>query len=142
MAKKAMVLGLARSGIAVSKLLLLRGCEVLACDSRDRDSFKGALDEIENNGAKLCLNEKNPENLLEGLDMLIVSPGIPPEHKAIVRAKELGVEVLGEIEYAYRESTGLLLALTGTNGKTTTVSLLGEIFKNAGKRTHVVGNIV
>ena len=136
-----MVLGLARSGIAVSKLLLIRGCEVLACDTRDKESFKGALDEIEAKGAKLCLSEKNPENLLEGLDMLIVSPGIPLEHKAIVRAKELGVEVLGEIEYAYRESTGLLLALTGTNGKTTTVSLLGEIFKNAGKRTHVVGNI-
>jgi len=141
MKKKAMVLGLARSGIAVSKLLLLRGCDVLACDSRDRESFKGALDEIERGGARLCLNEKNPERLLDGLDMLIVSPGIPPEHAAIRRAKELGVEVLGEIEYAYRESTGLLLALTGTNGKTTTVSLLGEIFKNAGKHTHVVGNI-
>lgn len=141
MAKKVMVLGLARSGIAVCKLLLLRGCEVLACDSKERESFKGALDEIENSGATLCLGESNPEALLDGMDMLIVSPGIPLEHKAIVRAKALGVEVMGEVEYAYRESTGLLLALTGTNGKTTTVSLLGEIFKNAGKRVHVVGNI-
>lgn len=141
MAKKAMVLGLARSGIAVSKLMLLRGLEVYACDSKDREAFGGALDELEKMGAKLCLNEKNPENLLEGLDMLVVSPGIPQEHAAIIRAHELGIEVIGEIEYAYRESTGTLLAITGTNGKTTTVTLLGEILKNAGKRTHVVGNI-
>ena len=141
MAKRAMVLGLARSGIAVTKLLLLRGWEVLACDSKAREAFNGALDEVEKQGAKLCLNEKEPEKRIEGLDALIVSPGIPPEHPAVLRARELGVEVMGEIEYAYRESTGMLLAVTGTNGKTTTVTLLGEIFKNAGKRTHVVGNI-
>ena len=75
------------------------------------------------------------------MDQLIVSPGIPVDHPAVVKAKALGVEVMGEVEYAYRESTGLLLAITGTNGKTTTTTLVGEIFKNAGKRTHVVGNI-
>ena len=141
MAKKAMVLGLARSGIAVSRLLLLRGYEVLACDTRNREDFKGALDEIEEKGARLCLGEKEPERLLEGVEMLVVSPGIPPEHPIMARARELGVEIEGEIEYAYRESTGTLVAVTGTNGKTTTVTLLGEIFKNAGRRTHVVGNI-
>ena len=141
MAKRAMVLGLARSGIAVSRLLLLRGYEVLACDSRNREDFKGALDEIEAQGARLCLGEKEPERLLEGISLLVVSPGIPPEHPIMARAREMGVEVVGEIEYAYRESTGMLLAVTGTNGKTTTVTLLGEIFKNAGRRTHVVGNI-
>lgn len=141
MAKRAMVLGLARSGIAVSRLLLLRGYEVLACDSRNREDFKGALDEIEAQGARLCLGEKEPERLLEGISLLVVSPGIPPEHPIMARAREMGVEIVGEIEYAYRESTGMLLAVTGTNGKTTTVTLLGEIFKNAGRRTHVVGNI-
>ena len=141
MGKRAMVLGLARSGIAVSELLLTRGWEVLACDSKEREKFEGALDEIERKGAKLCLGEKEPQRLLPEVDMLVVSPGIPLDHPAMVRAKELGVEVVGEIEYAYRESKGMLLALTGTNGKTTTVSLLGEIIQNAGKRTHVVGNI-
>lgn len=141
MAKRAMVLGLARSGIAATRLLLLRGWEVLACDSKERAAFQGALDEVERAGARLCLGEKEPERLLDGLDALIVSPGIPLTHPAVERAKALGVEVMGEIEYAYRESTGTLLAVTGTNGKTTTVTLLGEIFKNAGKRVHVVGNI-
>ncbi len=141
MAKRAMVLGLARSGIAVSELLLLRGWEVLACDTKEREKFEGALDEIERKGAKLALGEGEPEKLLDGVDMLVVSPGIPLTHPAMVRAKELGIEVVGEVEYAYRESKGRLLALTGTNGKTTTVTLLGEIFKNAGFTTHVVGNI-
>ena len=136
-----MVLGLARSGIAVCGLLLNRGWDVLACDSKEKAVFNGALDEIERNGAKLCLGEKEPQKQLSGMDILIVSPGIPLTHPVFAAAKEAGVEVMGEIEYAYRESTGMLLAITGTNGKTTTVSLLGEIFKNAGKRTHVVGNI-
>lgn len=141
MPKKAMVLGLARSGIAATELLLERGWEVLACDSKERDAFKGALDAVEEKGAVLCLGEKEPQKHLNGMDILIVSPGIPLTHPVFAAAKEAGVEVMGEIEYAYRESTGSLLAVTGTNGKTTTVTLLGEIFKNAGKRTHVVGNI-
>lgn len=141
MIQRAMVLGLARSGIAASDLLLQRGCEVFACDSKERSAFHGALDDLEKKGAKLCLGEKEPEKLLDGMDILIVSPGIPQTHPIFNAAKAKGVEVMGEIEYAYRESTGSLLAVTGTNGKTTTVTLLGEIFKNAGKRTHVVGNI-
>ncbi len=141
MKKKAMVLGLARSGIAASRLLLLRGWDVLACDSKERSAFNGALDEIEREGAQLLLGEKQPEEHLGGVELLVVSPGIPLTHPIMERAKALKIETVGEVEYAYRESTGMLLAVTGTNGKTTTVTLLGEIFKNAGKRTHVVGNI-
>ncbi len=139
--KRVMVLGMARSGIACAKLLLLRGAEVCVCDSKAEADFGGKLDDLKAAGAAFLLGEKHPENHLEGLDQLIVSPGIPVDHPAVVRAKALGVEVMGEVEYAYRESTGLLLAITGTNGKTTTTTLVGEIFKNAGKRTHVVGNI-
>ncbi|MBR1821871.1 MAG: UDP-N-acetylmuramoyl-L-alanine--D-glutamate ligase [Clostridia bacterium] len=139
--KKAMVFGMARSGIAAAKLLLSRGAEVYICDARTEADFDGALDDLKAAGAHLLLGEQHPEALLDGMDALIVSPGIPVEHPAVVRAKALGIEVMGEIEYAYREATGLLLAITGTNGKTTTTTLLGEIFKNAGRRTFVVGNI-
>ena len=139
--KKVMVFGMARSGIAVAQLLLLRGAKVWLCDSQEEAAVGDKLDALKAGGARFCLGEKHPENLLDGLDALIVSPGIPVEHPAIERAKALGIEVMGEIEYAYRESTGLLLAITGTNGKTTTTTLVGEIFKNAGRRTHVVGNI-
>ncbi len=139
--KKVLVFGMARSGIAAAKLLLERGAKVYICDSKAEADFGGALDELRTGGATFCLGEKEPERLVEGMDALVVSPGIPVENPAVVRAKALGVEVMGEVEYAYRESTGLLVAITGTNGKTTTTTLLGEIFKNAGKRTFVVGNI-
>lgn len=138
---RAMVLGMARSGIAAANLLLLRGAEVWVCDAKKKADFNGALDDLEARGAHLLLEETHPEAHLEGMDLLVVSPGIRIEHPAIERAKALGIEVVGEVEYAYRESTGMLLAVTGTNGKTTTVTLLGEIFKNAGRRTWVVGNI-
>ena len=138
---RAMVLGMARSGIGAAELLLSRGAEVWLCDRKELDGFNGALDALIKGGAHLLLGEAHPEEHLSGMDMLVVSPGIRIEHPAIQRAKALGVEVMGEIELAYRESKGLLLAVTGTNGKTTTTTLVGEIFKNAGKTTHVVGNI-
>ena len=139
--KKVLVFGMARSGIAAAKLLLERGAKVYICDAKAEAAFNGALDELKAAGATFCLEEQHPEVLVGDMDALIVSPGIPVTHPAVVRARELGVEVMGEIEYAYREAKGLLLAITGTNGKTTTTTLLGEIFKNAGKRTFVVGNI-
>ena len=139
--KKVIVLGMARSGIACARLLMLRGAEVTVCDAKDESAFGDRLDDLKAAGARFCLGEKHPENLLEGYDALVVSPGVPVDNPAIVRAKALGVEVMGEVEYAYRESRGMLVAITGTNGKTTTTTLVGEIFKNAGKRTFVVGNI-
>ena len=139
--QKALVLGMARSGAAAARLLLARGCEVTICDVKPREQFAGALDDLDVPGVHWHLGEEDPLPLIEGMDALIVSPGIPDTHPAVVRARELGVEVMGELEYAYRESTGTLLAVTGTNGKTTTSTLLGEIFKNAGRRTWVVGNI-
>ena len=139
--KKVLVLGMARSGIAAAKLLLLRGATVYVCDRKTEAEFNGALDELKASGALLCLGEQHPEALLDGMDALVISPGIKVDHAAVVRAKQLGIEVMGEVEYAYREATGLLMAITGTNGKTTTTTLLGEIFKNAGRRTFVVGNI-
>ena len=138
--KKVLVFGMARSGIAAAKLLRAKGAEVHITDAKSEADFHGALDELRE-GVVWHLNEKHPEALLTGMDALVISPGIPIEHAAVVRARELGVEVLGEVELAFRYASGLLLAVTGTNGKTTTCTLLGEICKNAGRRTHVVGNI-
>ncbi len=139
--KKVLVFGMARSGIAAAQLLLSKGAEVTICDSKAEADFNGALDGLKAAGARFMLDEKHPEEHLKGFDAMVLSPGIPVEHPAVVKAKSMGIEVMGEVEYAYREATGLLLAITGTNGKTTTTTLLGEIFKNAGKRTFVVGNI-
>ena len=124
--QKALVLGMARSGAAAARLLLARGCEVTICDVKPREQFAGALDDLDAPGVHWHLGEQDPLPLIAGMDALIVSPGIPDTHPAVVRARELGVEVMGELEYAYRESTGTLLAVTGTNGKTTTSTPAGR----------------
>ena len=82
--KKVLVFGMARSGIAAAKLLLLRGARVWVCDAKAEAEFDGALDDLKAAGATLCLGEKEPEKLLKGMDALIVSPGIPVEHPAVV----------------------------------------------------------
>jgi UDP-N-acetylmuramoylalanine--D-glutamate ligase len=138
--ERALVIGMARSGIAAAKLLLARGAKVVVNDLKPRAEFGAALDEIDLPGVAFRLGE-DPVSLLEGCDALIVSPGVPATAPVIQRARALNIEVMGELEYAFRESCGMLLAITGTNGKTTTTTLVGEIFKNAGRRVHVVGNI-
>lgn len=138
--KRALVIGMARSGVAAVKLLLARGVMVVVNDAKPRTEFGDALCEIEVPGVEFRLGE-DPVSLLSGCDALILSPGVPETAPVVQKARELGIEVMGELEYAYRESCGTLLAITGTNGKTTTTTLLGEIFKSAGRRVHVVGNI-
>ena len=79
--------------------------------------------------------------MLEGVDILVISPGIPDKAPFVLKAKEMGIAVTGELEMAYQLSAGEMVAITGTNGKTTTTTLVGEMFRNAGRTTHVVGNI-
>ena len=138
--KKALVIGMARSGIAAVKLLSLRGAQVIVNDSKTIDKFADGLAELKLPGVEFRLGE-DPTTLLEGCDALIISPGVPVGVPVVVKAKEMGIEVMGELEYAYRESKGRLMAITGTNGKTTTTTLLSEIFKDAGDTVYTVGNI-
>jgi len=137
---KALVIGMARSGIACVKLLALRGAQVIVNDSKTIDKFEDGLVELRLPGVEFQLGV-DPTTLLEGCDALIISPGVPITAPVVVKAQEMGVEVLGELEYAYREACGRLMAITGTNGKTTTTTLLSEIFKDAGDVVHTVGNI-
>ena len=138
--KKVLVVGMARSGVAAAQLLRANGAIVTVNDSKSEEELGEGLDSLQ--GLEL---EKRfgcaAMDLLEGKDVLVVSPGIPDSAPFIVRAREMGIYVVGELELAYQLGMGTLIAVTGTNGKTTTVSLLGEIFRNSGKVTHVVGNI-
>ena len=139
--KKALVIGMARSGIAVAKLLRLRGAGVIINDTKPREKFGDALNAIDVPGVEFRLGEDPVALLDEGVDALVISPGVPVNAPVVRAAQEKGIEVMGELEYAYRQSCGFLAAITGTNGKTTTTTLLSEIFKNAGRRVHTVGNI-
>ncbi len=138
--KYALVWGMARSGIAAAKLLNDAGAFVRINDKKTASELGDCLDILKTDGIEWRLGEP-VEGLLDGIDIMVISPGIPDTHPAVALARSKGIEVIAEIELAYRLGQGHLVAVTGTNGKTTTTTLLGEIFKNAGRISYVVGNI-
>ena len=138
--KRVLVVGMGKSGIAAIQAMLKLGADVTVQDSkRAEDMDSQLLSFLTGKGLKLCLG-KVPDDL-SCFDMLILSPGVDPELAFIQKAKKEGAEIVGELEIAYRVARGNFVAITGTNGKTTTTTLVGEIFKNARRRTYVVGNI-
>ena len=138
--KRVLVCGMARSGIAAAKLLCEKGAQVTISDLKDETSFKGELEELRALGCTFALGE-GPEAHLAGMDLVVISPGIAWAKPFIGQAQRMGIEVIGELEMGARLTRGTLVAITGTNGKTTTTTLVGELFRATGRTTHVVGNI-
>ena len=138
--KKVLVVGMARSGVAAAQLLVKHGAQVIVNDNKSREELGDAVAPLAALPVTWMLGKPAAE-CLSGMDAMVISPGIPDTAGFVVKAREMGVYVTGELEMAFQLAQGEMVAVTGTNGKTTTVSLLGEIFKNAGKVTHVVGNI-
>jgi UDP-N-acetylmuramoylalanine--D-glutamate ligase len=137
---KTLVVGLGKSGLAVCALLLSRGEKVAAADLRSREKFRGALDDIEGAGCLLHLGEHRVQDFLDA-DRIIVSPGIPLDIEPLSIARIRGAEIIGELEWAWRQVRLPVIAVTGTNGKTTTTALVGEMLRQAGRRPFVGGNI-
>ena len=133
---KALVLGLARSGEAAALALARRGVHVVGVDRRE-DVDAGRLREA---GVEVVLGADDPE-LLDGVDLLVKSPGVPPVAPLAAAARERGVTVWSEVELGFRLLANPILGVTGTNGKTTTSELLGDIFRAAGKDVAVAGNV-
>ncbi len=134
------VIGAARSGVAAAKLLNKKGYKVFLSDSNPEEKIdKELLREIKEAGIEYEAGGHN-EKVYE-YDAIVVSPGVPQNSRVIQKALSLGKEVFSEIEAASWFCKGKIVAITGTNGKTTTTTLIGEIFKNAGFKTFVCGNI-
>jgi len=138
--KRVLVVGMARSGVAAAQMLVKAGAKVVVNDSKTREQLGDAIAPLESLPIEWALGCPAGD-VLENVDVMVISPGIPDTAGFVVKAKAQGIHVTGELEMAYQLSSGEMVAITGTNGKTTTVSLLGEIFRNAGRTTHVVGNI-
>jgi UDP-N-acetylmuramoylalanine--D-glutamate ligase len=125
-----LIVGLARSGVAAARMLAARG-EVLGVDS-GRPEVPADLE---------AFLESDGVELLERAACVVKSPGVPNEAPVIARARELGLPVVGELELAWRLLPNRVVAVTGTNGKTTTVELLGAIWRAAGLPVAVAGNV-
>ena len=138
--KRVLVVGLARSGIAACQTLIDIGATVSVQDNRKEEEFdKNFITYLK--GKDVVLYFDTIPNDMSQFDMIVLSPGVSPELEFIQKGAECGAEITGEMEIAYRVSKGNFIAITGTNGKTTTTTLVGEIFKASGRKTHVVGNI-
>jgi UDP-N-acetylmuramoylalanine--D-glutamate ligase len=138
--KKVLVIGAAVTGIPTVAQLCKMGAAVTLNDKKSTEEIITMLKETGIDHIRIIGGE-HPVELAEECDLVIVSPGVPLEIPLIKRARELGKEVIGEIELAYRLTSTPIAAITGTNGKTTTTALLGDIMKESGRRTFVTGNI-
>jgi UDP-N-acetylmuramoylalanine--D-glutamate ligase len=138
--KKVLVLGLGITGISTIKALDKLGADIVLSDKKTEEDLKDVLNKINYISMEKHLN--TDEFDLQGIDLIIKSPGIPPFVKLLKIANENGIEVITDIEFAYRVSQNKnFIAITGTNGKTTSTMLTGEILRKAKIKTHVVGNI-
>ena len=138
--KKILVVGMARSGIAAAELLTRHGATPVLNDRKTEDAFGGDLDALRQLNCEFRLGE-DPVECLSAVDGLVISPGVPITAPVVTAAREKGIPMVGELELAASLLAGEMLAISGTNGKTTTTTLVGKMFENAGRVTHVAGNI-
>ncbi len=138
--RKALVIGAARSGIASARFLVQRGATVALNDQKQLAEWAPAALALKTEGVGLIEGEP-PSWLLDQIDLVVVSPGVPTKAIPIRYADRRGAEVIGEVELASRFLRGRTVAITGSNGKTTTTSLIGEMLKDGELNVQVGGNI-
>lgn len=138
--KRILVVGAGLSGQAVCKFLIAKQARVTLTDTRSRELIGQAAEELAELGVTLILQEYPPV-ARDQYDLLVMSPGVPLTIPPVVQAKEANIKVMGELELAYAFAKAPIVAITGTNGKTTTTSLIGQLLQEAGFKTLVAGNI-
>jgi UDP-N-acetylmuramoylalanine--D-glutamate ligase len=136
----ATVVGLARSGVAAARLLHEAGARVTVADRKDRTELAGVLQRVDVSNIAVSVGP-NYEEALEKAELVVISPGVPYRLEALERVRRRGVKVISELELAARFLQAPILAVTGTNGKSTTVTLIGKILEQQGKRAFVGGNL-
>jgi UDP-N-acetylmuramoylalanine--D-glutamate ligase len=138
--KRVLVVGLGRSGVAAAFFLQDHGARVTVSDTKSEAQLQNEIGALLDRGISLETGLHN-ERTFRDQDLIVVSPGVPPDQPQLQHARALGIPVIGEVELAARFLQGKIVAITGSNGKTTTTTLVGEILSKSGKKTLVGGNI-
>jgi UDP-N-acetylmuramoylalanine--D-glutamate ligase len=138
--QRILVIGLGKTGIASVRFLMGHGAKVTATDEKPQSELKDAVRELGILTANLEFCKYN-KDILSRVDMIVPSPGVPPSNIILAEAQRRKISIISEIELAYRFLEPPLIAITGTNGKTTTTTLIGHILAKDGKRFFVGGNI-
>ena len=140
--QKFLVAGASRSGFAAAKLLLSHGAAVVfVYDERPEGNAAKNLAALEERGAVVVKTAEELDGAREACDVLVLSPGVPIDHALPVAFRKAGKKIIGEMELGALFLRSPVIAVTGTNGKTTTVNMIGEIFRRAGKNAVVCGNV-
>ncbi|TDM03938.1 UDP-N-acetylmuramoyl-L-alanine--D-glutamate ligase [Macrococcus carouselicus] len=137
--KQVLVLGLAKSGFEVAKLLLTLGAKVIVNDGSPLEGNPDA-EALAAQGVQVVSGSHPPE-LLDGTDLIVKNPGIPYRIDILQAAQKRAIPIITEVELAYQINEGRTIAITGTNGKTTVTSLIGDMFKHSAKKGYMSGNI-
>lgn len=138
--KKVLIVGIARSGIAAARLLVSRGAIVIANDAKPESELREAARELRELGVMISLGG-HPESLFKNADLIVLSPGVPADLAPLESARRAGIEIIGEPELAGRFLRGPVIGVTGSNGKTTVTTLIGELMRAACADVIVGGNI-
>src|SRR6185436_15848903 len=139
--RKALVLGAGRSGIASARFLAAKGATVALHDKKPVEVWSEDARSLKEQKGVGLISGDIPSWLLDQVDLVVISPGVPTNSIPARYVDRKDGEVIGEVELAYRFMKGRIVGITGSNGKTTTTTLIGELLKNAGVETHVGGNI-
>lgn len=138
--KKVMIVGTGISGIGAARLLNKVGAKVVLYDGNEKLTESDILNKLEGCKAEIIIGALN-EDVVKSVDLLVISPGVPIDSDIVLKFEKANIPVWGEIELAYNFDKGKIIAITGTNGKTTTTALVGQIVNAYNENTFVVGNI-
>ncbi len=137
---KISIIGAGRSGLAAAKLAHSKGIDVFLSESKPKELYAEAAKELESLGIE-CEFGTNTQSKILDAERIVLSPGVPPTVNFIIEAEKRGMDIISELEFAWEFTNNKIIAITGTNGKTTTTTLTGFILENAGVDVHVCGNI-
>mgnify|MGYP005761270241 CR=1 FL=1 len=135
-----LIVGVSRSGTGITELLLKRGAKCYVYDDNENDRVKATMSELEDKGA-VIVGKSEVFALLRKIDIVVLSPGVAIDHEIPLSAKKLGKKVTGELELASEFCLSSIIAVTGTNGKTTTCTMIKTVLDGAGIKSELCGNI-
>lgn len=135
-----LVVGISKSGVAATELLLNRGAKCYVYDDSDNEKVKSSAAELQEKGA-VMLGKSEVFTALRKIDVVVLSPGVAIDHEIPLAAKKLGKRITGELELAFLECPSAVVAVTGTNGKTTTCTMISDVLESADVKSELCGNI-
>jgi UDP-N-acetylmuramoylalanine--D-glutamate ligase len=138
--KKVTIIGLARSGIACANLLYDLGADVSVTDDKDDFNTRSNVPNLASKKIKVELGAHS-QGFIRGRDLIIISPGVPNRALPVIWANEAKIPIISEIEFAWSLCPGIIIAVTGSNGKTTVTTLIGKMLEAEGRKVFVCGNI-